>query len=87
VFERVLEQGLQQHRGDRRVERVVGDVPVESDASREALQHDCRVEPQQVELLAQRSHVLRAGVQARAQEIGELCQQAIGARDVDLHQR
>ena len=44
MFEGVLEQRLQQQRGDAAVERIVGDIPVERDAAREALLHDLRVQ-------------------------------------------
>ena len=69
------------------IERVVRDVPGERDAAREALLHDVRVQLQQLQFLAQRSHVARARLQARAQQVGESRQQPIGALHVDLHER
>ncbi len=87
VLEGVFEQRLKQHCGDCSVERVFGDFPRDRDARSEARAHDVRVELEQLYLLAQRGELSRAGLKAGAQQVRELCEQRVGASDVDMHQR
>ncbi len=87
VFERVLDERLEDQRRHRGLPRLLGDVPLDAGAIDESLAHDVGVEAQQVQFLAQRRLRRAVRLQVRPQQVREAHEQAIGTRDVHLHQR
>ena len=87
VLDRVLDERLQQERGQQRIERLGFDVEPHDQSIGESRLLDFEVLREEIELRLQRAFVLAQVLERHAEQIAEAHQRAIRGVDVAMHQR